>query len=584
MIPYIEILEFGKVKKRFRLSLSEISIDTELMATPTISLTECADIIPYLKGRKEIRIYADNWVFYSNTQSITYDTNAHTVDIDANHVINEWTYRQVPTNYAFKDKTIKEIYEDENMIYSKDWTMEYGEEVLSDDELIDYVYSRQDKLSALTQTCELTQDLWWRVPLSKNKVVQVGAFGEKKQYTVSVKPQGKTNIQILEEPTIDEDFSSVINLATVYAEKSDSGATSLTLREVYNDASLQNDNFPVVIINNNINNERDYNYIDYPKLAPNTQLEYAVIDTESVAMESGLFIEGTFAFDDLNPFSLEAETEETEETETTTTGSGVWSPQNFMNEWNGKSIDMDGVAGYQCVDLWKKCLEVLGYPNPSRAIGGDGYASAIWYNREYLGYSSYFDNPSSPQFGDWAIFGKAGDTPYSHVAMYVSDNGNGTYQFFGQNQGASYCNVVAVSSANILGWFRVKSQFWSGTYSQETSNGVQNITDEDRIKCAKAVYDATIKKLINARRKYQITVTTTELPSDIQVGDKIRFIYDMTSWHLEECSNYMRKLLTNDDWFYITKLSRNVNKNGMETGELTLEKFLRIDREGKQES
>lgn len=71
--------------------------------------------------------------------------------------------------------------------------------------------------------------------------------------------------------------------------------SSLSLREVYNDTSLQDPNFPVVIIRNNINNERDYNYIDYPKLAPNNQLEYAVIDTESVAMESGLFIEGTFA-------------------------------------------------------------------------------------------------------------------------------------------------------------------------------------------------------------------------------------------------------------------------------------------------
>ena len=28
---------------------------------------------------------------------------------------------------------------------------------------IDYVYSRQNKLEALTKTCELTDDIWWRV-------------------------------------------------------------------------------------------------------------------------------------------------------------------------------------------------------------------------------------------------------------------------------------------------------------------------------------------------------------------------------------------------------------------------------------
>ena len=98
------------------------------------------------------------------------------------------------------------------------------------------------------------------------------------------------------------------------------------------------------------------------------------------------------------------------------------------------------------------------------------------------------------------------------------------------------------------------------------------------------MYDATIKKLIYARRKYQITVKTEELPSDINVGDKIRFIYDMKKFHIEECSNYLRKLIEEDDWYYIVKMERNINADGTTTGELTLEKFLRVDREGKQES
>lgn len=581
MIPYFEILEFGNVKKRFQLSLSNISMSNEMMSTPTIDIDGVAELLPYLRGRKEIRIYTENAVFYSNTQSVNVNTNTGVLSISCSHVIKEWEYRQVPTNYATKDKTIPQIYEDDEMKYSNEWIMSFDEK--ASQEVIDYVYSRQDKLSALTRTCELTPDLFWRVPLTKDKRIEVGVFGEKKNYTVSLRPSGKTNIHILEEPEINEDWSNVINLATVYANKSDSGMSSLSLREVYNDTSLQDPNFPVVIIRNNINNERDYNYIDYPKLAPNNQLEYAVIDTESVAMESGLFIEGTFAFDDLNPFSLEEDVEDEEEP----VGSGNWSPQAFIDEYNGQSIDMDGVPPeqpYQCVDTFKKCLEIIGYPNPSRAIGGDGYAWNIWFNRQSLGYDAYFDYPSTPQFGDWAVFNKAGDTPYSHVAMFVSDNGNGTAQFFGQNQPQPYCTVTSISTANILGWLRVKPEFWQGTYNPESGNGVKNITDEDRIKCAKAVYDATIKKLINARRKFQITVTTEQLPQDLNVGDKIRFIYDLKQFHIEECSNYMRKLLTNDDWFYINKMNRHIDSNGMETGELTLEKFLRIDREGKQES
>lgn len=581
MIPYFEILEFGNVKKRFQLSLSNISMSNEMMSTPTIDIDGVAELLPYLRGRKEIRVYTENAIFYSNTQSVNVNTNTGVLSISCSHVIKEWEYRQVPTNYATKDKTIPQIYEDDEMKYSNEWIMSFDEK--ASQEVIDYVYSRQDKLSALTRTCELTPDLFWRVPLTKDKRIEVGVFGEKKNYTVSLRPSGKTNIHILEEPEINEDWSNVINLATVYANKSDSGMSSLSLREVYNDTSLQDPNFPVVIIRNNINNERDYNYIDYPKLAPNNQLEYAVIDTESVAMESGLFIEGTFAFDDLNPFSLEEDVKDEEEP----VGSGNWSPQGFIDEYNGQSIDMDGVPPeqpYQCVDTFKKCLEIIGYPNPSRAIGGDGYAWNIWFNRQSLGYDAYFDYPSTPQFGDWAVFNKAGDTPYSHVAMFVSDNGNGTAQFFGQNQPQPYCTVTSISTANILGWLRVKPEFWQGTYNPESGNGVKNITDEDRIKCAKVVYDATIKKLIYARRKYQITVHTEELPSDINVGDKVRFIYDMKKFHIEECSNYMRKLIEENDWYYIVKMERNINADGTTTGELTLEKFLRVDREGKQES
>lgn len=580
MIPYFEILEFGNVKKRFQLSLSEISFDTELMTIPSLTLDGCPELIEYLGGRKEIRIFTENAVFYSNTKSITYNTVENTIQISLDHVISEWEYRQVPTNYAFKDSKISTIYEDSNMYYSDDWTLEYDDTV--ENESIDYVFSRQDKLEALTKVCELTQTLFWRVPFTSEKKIEIGSFGEKKQYTVSLRPSGKRNIRIIEEPTIDEDFSNVVNLATVYAEKSDTGTTSLSLREVYNDSSLQDSAFPVVIMSNNINNERDYDYIDYPKLAPNNQYEYAVIDTESVAVESGLFIEGTFAFDDLNPFSLEADTEESEST-------GPWSPQEFIDQYLGQAVDMDGVPAsqpYQCVDVWKACLNILGYPNPSTAIGGDGYAIYIWINRVQHGYGDYFDYPdgTSPQFGDWAVFEKAGDTPDSHVAMFVSDNGDGTAQFFGQNQPYPYCTVTSISTDYIAGWFRVKDEFWKSSYDAESSNGVQNITDEDRIMCAKAVYDATIKKLKNARRKFSIQVTTEQLPSDINVGDRIRFIYDMTEFHLERCSNYLRKLLTNDDWFYITKMTRNIDSNGVETGELSLEKFLRIDREVSEES
>ena len=247
------------------------------------------------------------------------------------------------------------------------------------------------------------------------KEVDISEFGEKKQYIISGKPAGVNNIQIIEAPQVEIDFDNVFNLATVYAEKSDSGMSSLTLREVYDDPTLQKDGFPCVILRNNVNNERDYTkYItQYPKLAPNNELEYAVIDEESVALEGGQLIETSLAFNDLSPFN----TDDTKE-----------------------------------------------------------------------------------------------------------------------------------------------------------------ITDKDRIRAARTVYDATIKKLKLARRSTVIKVKTTPIPNDINPGDKVRFIYDNSVYILDACSGYEKQVLAFDDWFYVTHIDYDIAEDGTEVDTLTLEKYLKLDR------
>ena len=271
-------------------------------------------------------------------------------------------------------------------------------------------------------------------------------------------------------------------------------------------------------------------------------------------------------------------------TDTDKTQSRPWNAQNFINTWNGQSIDMDGVPPeqpYQCVDAWKKALQTLNYPDPTRAIGGDGYADYIWYNRDELGYSQFFDYVDTPQFGDWCIFGRGGDTPASHVAMYVSDAGNGRANFFGQNQPYPYCNTTTISTSNIIGIFRVKSVYVQQSIDPESTNGTTIITDNDRIYAAKVVYDCACRKLINARRKFSINTSCEALPKEVNVGDRIRFIYDLNLLQLGSCNRYMKRILKQDDWFYITNLQREIDKTGIEIDTLTLEKFLRTDRDGK---
>ena len=313
---------------------------------------------------------------------------------------------------------LADIYADTNFAYPG-WKLNFSSH--AQQETIDYVYSRQNKLDGLTQTMELTEDLFWRVKFYESREIDISEFGTKKQYIISMKPTGVNNIAMVEEPTVEYDFENVINVATVYSEKSDTGMSSMTLREVYNDPSLQEDGFPVVILRSNVNNERDYSkYVDqYPKLAPNNELEYAVIDEESVAMEAGNIIEGTYAFDDLSPFTPD---------------------------------DEDG--------------------------------------------------------------------------------------------------------------------------------NTKEITDEDRIEAAKTAYKATIRKLKASRRKLKIKVPVERIPVDVNVGDKIRFIYDNRILKLE-CTPYQKYILGMDDWYYITKIDYDSQNGGVDT--VTLEKELYIDRDIKNE-
>ena len=307
---------------------------------------------------------------------------------------------------------LEDIYNDKNFAYPG-WNIEWRDD--AENTVIDYVYSKQNKLDALTETVELTEDLWWRVGFWDEKTIQIGKFGDKKPYTISKKPSGKTNIRMIQEPTIDPDLENVINVATVYSDKSDGGMSSLTLREVYMDKSLQKKGFPVVILHSNANNARDYKqYItQFPTLAPNNELEYAVLDEASIALESGTLIEGSYSFNDLSPF------------------------------------EVDG----------------------------------------------------------------------------------------------------------------------------------KNITDKKRIQAAKTVYGSVIKKLKQSRRSYDIKLTTEHLPIDILAGDRIKFIYDNKIWEQTACSNYWKKILSYNDYFYVTHISYNIDEYGNEWDELTLTKWLKIERE-----
>lgn len=102
----------------------------------------------------------------------------------------------------------------------------------------------------------------------------------------------------------------------------------------------------------------------------------------------------------------------------------------------GKCYDVDMSYGPQCWDGFAYYCQCLGYP--IIYCGGSHYVKEIWLRRNVNGILNYFDEVSVMQIGDVAVFKEVDDvTPYSHIAIFVKDNGNGYGTFLGQNQGGT---------------------------------------------------------------------------------------------------------------------------------------------------
>lgn len=163
----------------------------------------------------------------------------------------------------------------------------------------------------------------------------------------------------------------------------------------------------------------------------------------------------------------------------------------FKSEWLGQSSSLGGYRN-QCVTLFKEFLKKAGYPNPGRAIGGSGGAREIWYRREALGYSAYFNFEQIGHPGDWfvwdSVYGWYNGVYYGHVAMLIKDNGNGTGQFLGMNQGTnlSPANIQTLSYNGSCGILHFKG------YSHPTSNSAITVYNPSNLVSEHAVATLTV--------------------------------------------------------------------------------------------
>lgn len=132
--------------------------------------------------------------------------------------------------------------------------------------------------------------------------------------------------------------------------------------------------------------------------------------------------------------------------------------QEWMNNVNGKIIDMDGAYGGQCWDLWSSYARNV-YNIPAADTNTvDGYAASVYtarYDRSRALQDTFSREGANytPVYGDVAFWNGNG---MNHVAIVIRDNGNGTLETMSQNPNkAGYINI---SKNGIIGYFHPRNR------------------------------------------------------------------------------------------------------------------------------
>ena len=132
----------------------------------------------------------------------------------------------------------------------------------------------------------------------------------------------------------------------------------------------------------------------------------------------------------------------------------------FINTYNGKSFDYDGVAGTQCVDLAKMYLDkVFGIK-----AGAWGNAKDYYENFNNLPLKNSFTriaNTASfvPQKGDIVVWGAGLGNTYGHIAVATGEGNTSNFYSYDLNWGGKTVKKVQHTYKGFLGVLRANDQY-----------------------------------------------------------------------------------------------------------------------------
>lgn len=261
---------------------------------PTINIALDSKIAPYLMRKCELHIEAHGEIIDVEVTGADLNIGDGSISVTCTQLFNEWEKETIPVNISKKNTSVKTLLQDKEFVYKRHpWTIIFD----TSSELnqkFEYEFSRESKPEALDKAINMTTDIMKRIPRNSFRVLEVGKFGQKKEFRVT--SLNATSV------SMSTDGANIKNMVVPIADKSDGGASSLTLRDlITQDSSVVLDDFPIIDTGFQVNTQAmDIGY-DFPQYAPNHKNEFAVIDTYGLEVEDGVIYEGTFSANDLQP-------------------------------------------------------------------------------------------------------------------------------------------------------------------------------------------------------------------------------------------------------------------------------------------
>lgn len=144
----------------------------------------------------------------------------------------------------------------------------------------------------------------------------------------------------------------------------------------------------------------------------------------------------------------------------------------FINTYNGKSFDYDGVSGVQCVDLIKMYLnKVFGIKPGAWGNAKDYYEN---YNNNSVlkaNFTRIANTPSFvPQKGDIAVFGAGLGNKYGHICIATGEGDTHNFYSYDLNWNGKTVHKVNHTYKGFLGVLRPKDQSKVGGSSTSNSS------------------------------------------------------------------------------------------------------------------